>query len=657
MAPKKTSPQKAKASDAKNHHKKQKPTSWLGFMFKWGTVASIWGLIALLVLLAWYGSDLPRITKNADFARKANITVTDQNGTIITRYGDNKGLAVTIADLPDYVPQAVVAIEDRRFYRHHGIDPIGLSRAMVQNLIHRGVHQGGSTITQQLAKNLFLSRERTLKRKIQEAMLALWLEHHLSKDEILSAYLNRVYLGSGAYGIEAAAQRYFSVPANALNLPQSAMIAGLLKAPSHYSPLNNPEAAQQRTKLVLMAMQREGFITPGQAKIAQNYELSPSTPEIKQANTQRYFSDWVIGRLDQLIGASDRDLIVETTLNIDLQTQAEQALIQRLNARAEDNPDTQGAILMMQPNGAVVTMVGGKNYSLSQFNRTTQALRQPGSSFKSFVYLTALEKGWQPDDSILDAPFEDSEYQPENYNDKYHGDVTLTEALAASLNTAAVRLMQETGGPAPTMKTAQKLGVTSKLPRDLSLALGSGALSLQEMVQAYAALANGGYKITPYAITKVTDTNGLVYYERDKRNRARQVIDKDHARQITEMLSHVITEGTGHRAFVPGLEVAGKTGTSQNSRDAWFIGYSDALVSGVWIGNDDNHPMTHISGGNVPALIWHDIMQAGADQYQPIAQFNSFNNGGLSGLLQRILGGGNSTPGTDEEPNSFKLNE
>ena len=546
----------------KNSKKQNQKRNWFAFLLKWGTVLAIWGTIAVTIIVIWYGAELPQITKNADFTRKATITIQDARGKVINRYGDLKGNTLTIEDIPPHLAQAVIAIEDRRFYLHPGIDPIGIARAIVTNVTGGGVRQGGSTITQQLAKNLFLTHERTYKRKIQEALLALWLEHELSKDEILAAYLNRVYLGGGAYGIDAASNLYFGKPATDINLLESAIIAGLLKAPSRYSPHNNPELSQKRARIVLQSMIRDGHITKDQADNAGDITVTHGLIQPLNRNRARYFTDWVISQLDELIGTIDEDITVTTTLNTRLQTKAEDILDATIAAN-EDRAVTQGAIIMMRPGGAIVTMVGGRNYSESQFNRATQARRQPGSSFKPIVYLTALEQGWAPDDTIIDEPFDrTSSYRPKNFGNEYFGEVSLLEALTSSLNTVSVRLTQDVG-LRKIMNTARRLGITSPLEADLSLALGSSAVAPLEMVTAYAAIANGGFATTPYAITKIqSETTGELYYSRPPARHAKRIIDSDKARDITLMMQSVVENGTGRSAALPGTHAAGKTGTS-----------------------------------------------------------------------------------------------
>ncbi len=633
---KKNAKKKAPAKKARKSKKKKKG-SLLGRMVKWLFVLGLWGGIALTLMLAWYAQDLPDITQAPTFERRSSIIIKAADGSVITRYGDMKRTSVTTSDLPSHLIYAIISTEDRRFYQHYGVDPMGIARAMAVNVQKGRLVQGGSTITQQLAKNLFLSHERTLKRKIQEAMLALWLEHGLTKDEILSAYLNRVYLGSGAYGVDAAARLYFGKPASQVNLRESATLAGLLKAPSRYSPLKNPELSRTRSDTVLKAMVHAGYITQDQAE---GMVLIPATPrpQSRSSGQTRYYTDWVVDGIDDLIGTPRQDLIVHTTLQPDIQNNVEKALTNTLNTYGEERTVSQGAAVILDTNGAVLAMVGGKNYRESQFNRITQARRQPGSAFKPILYLTALEKGWKPDDLILDAPIKKGSYRPKNFDHEYLGEITLETALTRSLNTAAVRLMKETGR-GPVIATARRLGIHSKLEPDLSLALGSSVVSPLEMSVAYVSFANGGHSVIPYAITRITDDEDNIYYERRRRRGAHRVIEKSHVNDLNTMLENVVENGTGRRAK-QSFTTAGKTGTSQESRDAWFIGYSDKMIGAVWLGNDDNTPMENVTGGNLPAQIWHDMMESSHGKYKaPKPSLLKSSRSGIGSLLRKITGG------------------
>ena len=607
------------APKSKNNKKKKTPqkkqkSSFGRFVFKWLFVLGLWTGIAVTGLVAWYGQELPEIAKTISFERKNAIIVKANDGSVLARYGEIQGMSVTTDELPSHLIHAVLAIEDRRFYDHFGIDLIGIARAMTVNARKKRFAQGGSTITQQLAKNLFLSRERTIKRKIQEALLALWLEHQLTKNEILSAYLNRVYFGAGTYGIDAATKVYFDKSVPELTLQESAILAGLLKAPSRFSPLHNPTLARQRARVVIKAMIDAGYITERESEERLKGQLprpmaKPGTPR----DNERYFTDWIVDGLDDLIGTPTEDIIVETTLNPKIQKHTQEALVNTLQEHSEERLISQGAVIVMRPDGQIVSMLGGRDYSQSQFNRAVQAKRQPGSSFKPIVYLSALENGWEPDTLIMDEPIEQGRYRPKNFGNEYYGEVMLSDALMLSLNTVAFHLMKEMH-PDTVIDMAKRLGIHSKLERDLSLALGSSSVSPLELTTAYATLSNGGLAVFPYAITRITSAEGELYYQRPRYQKTRRVVDAEKVFKLTQMMKRVLTDGTG-RAAHPGFPAAGKTGTSQDSRDAWFAGFSDELVAVVWLGNDDNSPMDKITGGSFPARIWGQIMANSQGRY------------------------------------------
>lgn len=622
---------KKRTSKKRRSGKSRKP-SFLKVAVKWLFVLGLWTGIAGGLLVAWYAAELPEITKNVDFAPQSAITIKAADGSVLARYGEIRGESVTVEDLPPHLIYAVLATEDRRFYSHFGIDPVGLARAMAANIKAGRFVQGGSTITQQLAKNLFLSQERTIKRKIQEAILAFWLERELTKDEILSAYLNRVYLGSGTFGVDAAARLYFDKPVSEIDLREAALLAGLLKAPSRYSPRRNPDLARRRTDVVLGAMADAGYITSAQA---QNLKDIPPEPAQKPetGNSARYFTDWVVDGLDELIGTPEENIIIETTFNPDIQNIAHEALHKVLVNHGEARNISQGAAVVMRPNGAVLAMVGGANYFESQFNRAVQARRQPGSAFKPFVYLTGLQYGLTPQSLVNDAPIEIGRYRPKNFGNQYYGEVMLENALALSLNTVSFQIMKETG-PGPVIETARNMGIYSPLTPDLSLALGTSGVSLLELATAYSVLANGGLAVYPYAITKITNEDGELYYSRPRRRFTRRVAEERHVESLTYMMEGVLEYGTGQRAKVP-FPAAGKTGTSQDSRDAWFMGFTNELVAGVWLGNDDNEPMDRITGGGFPAAIWQDIMLKTRGRYRPISK-NDLMTGAFDRLMDKL---------------------
>jgi penicillin-binding protein 1A len=631
MAARKTSKRKSSARKSRSIR-----NPFFTSILRWVFVVGIWVGIIGLGITAWYASELPDITKDATFEPKISITVKAADGSVIARYGEIRGDALTVENMPEDLVNAVLSIEDRRFYYHFGVDPFGLLRAMFVNAKAGHFVQGGSTITQQLAKNLFLSQERTMKRKIQEALLAIWLEQQLTKDEILSAYLNRVYLGSGTFGVSAAARVYFNKSVKNLTLRESATLAGLLKAPSRYSPLNNPGLSKQRTEIVLHAMHDAGYITEEEAG---SMKGKPPVPTEKPVggNSVRYYTDWIVDGLDDLIGTPSENIIIETTLNPKIQNVAEETLSSTILANGVEKKMSQGAVVVMRPDGAVVAMAGGVDYALSQFNRATQAKRQPGSSFKPFVYLTALEHGWDRDDMVVDEPITTGRYRPQNFGGEYYGEISLEGALTLSLNTVSYQLIKQLG-PAAVIDTARRMGIYSPLPEDLSLALGTANLSLLEITTGYAVIANGGMSVYPYAINRIIDESGELYYQRPPGRASRRVVDGYHIQTLASMMESVVQYGTG-QAAKQSFPVAGKTGTSQDSRDAWFIGFSDQLVTGVWVGNDDNSPTKGITGGSYPARIWSAVMSRARGQYAPVDR-GSFISSSFQSLMSRMTGGG-----------------
>ena len=599
-------------------------SGWLRWLFKMAILLAIWGGMAAGCVVAYYAYDLPDIHQISQWQRRPSITMQADDGTVFARYGDLYGDHVTLADVPKYLPEAVISIEDRRFYHHFGIDPLGLMRAVFRDLMARHMVQGGSTITQQLAKNLFLSPERTMRRKMQEMILALWLEHTYTKDEILTAYLNRVYLGNGTYGVDAASRTYFDKPARNLNLRECAIIAGLLRAPSRFAPSNDPAQALERAHTVLDTMVEAGYITKKQETAA---IASAPMPDHKPGagGDGRYFADWIADQIGPLIENAPQDLVVKTTLNIHLQRTAERDVNGILN-KQESSEVSQAALSPLAPDGAVKALVGGRDYHTSQFDRATQALRQPGSAFKPIVYLAALEEGMKPDDMILDAPITIGDYSPENFDNKYRGLITAREALAESVNTAAVRVFQR-AGVEHVIDTARALGITSPLERDAALALGASDVTPLELTSAYASIAAGGRAIVPYAIKEIRNREGEVLYRRNEVD-APSTVNPEAVAMLTDMMEEVVRSGTGKRAALD-RPVAGKTGTSSDYHDAWFLGFTGDYTTGVWLGNDNNAPMRKITGGSLPAQLWHDYMMEAE-----------------AGMPARELGGGRSFWGT-----------
>jgi penicillin-binding protein 1A len=588
--------------------------SLFGHLAYWGVVLSVWGAVFLAGLFTYYASQLPPIDQLAVPKRPPNIAILSDDGSLIANRGDTGGPAVRLMDLPPYLPKAFVAIEDRRFYDHHGVDPIGISRALLRDVVGGGGIEGGSTLTQQLAKNLFLTPERTFSRKIQEAILAFWLERRYSKDQILELYLNRVYFGSGAYGVEAAAQKYFGKSARFVTLSEAAVLAGLMKSPTKLAPNRNLQGANERAAQVITAMAEQGHITEAMAKAA--LANPAQVKRDKSAGSINYAADYVMDALNDTVGAIDEDIVVTTTIDLKMQAEAEHALTDELNAKGAKFGVEQGALVALDPSGAVKAMVGGRNYADSQFNRAVAAKRQPGSSFKPFVYLAALEKGLTPDTVRDDAPISVKGWSPENYSREYFGPVTLAKALALSLNTVAVRLGQEVG-PKAVVEVAHRLGITSDLDPVPSIALGSSDVTPLEMVSAYAAFANGGLGVQPHVIARVRTANGKQLYARRNANFGR-VIDPQYVAMMNQMMQETLLTGTARKAELPGWQAAGKTGTSQDWRDAWFLGYTSYLVTGVWLGNDDSSPTKKVSGGNLPVEIWSRFMKA-AHEGVPVA--------------------------------------
>ncbi|HLI98709.1 MAG TPA: PBP1A family penicillin-binding protein [Bradyrhizobium sp.] len=607
-------------------------------LFYWGTVLGLWGIIAAIGVVVWVGAHLPAIQSLEIPKRPPTIQITGADGSVLAIRGEMPGANVALKDLPLYLPKAFIAIEDRRFYSHFGIDPIGVARAAVTNLLHRGVSQGGSTLTQQLAKNLFLTQERTFQRKLQEAELALWLERKHSKDEILELYLNRVYFGSGAYGVEAAAQRYFGKSARNVTVAEAAMLAGLVKSPSRLAPNRNPEGAEQRAQIVLAAMAEAKFISEAQAQASighPSYHVKPVG-----AGTVNYVADWIGEVLDDLVGQIDQSVVVETSIDPKLQAVAEAAVIDELAAKSVKFNVSQGALVAMSPDGAVRAMVGGRNYTESQYNRAVTAKRQPGSAFKPFVYLTAIEAGLTPETIRQDAPLDVKGWKPENYSREYFGAVSLTQALAMSLNTVAVRLGLEVG-PKNVVRTAHRLGISSKLEPNASIALGTSEVSMVELVGAYAPFANGGFGVSPHVVTKIRNLEGKVLYQRPA-DQLGAVIDPRNVAMMNMMMQETLLSGTAHKAELPGWMDAGKTGTSQDFRDAWFIGYTANLVTGVWLGNDDNSPTKKATGGGLPVEIWTRFMKAAHQGVPAVPLPASQQPGGLLANIAQVLSSPNA---------------
>lgn len=573
---------------------------WRWWLVRWLLILAIWASVVLGITLLWFARDLPRPESALDAARRPSLTLEDRSGHVIATFGDLVGEPLRLSDMPAWLPEAAVSIEDRRFWSHPGIDLVGMARAAWVNLVHLQLRQGGSTITQQVAKNLFLTNARTLRRKVQELMLTFWLEQHFTKREILEIWLDRVYLGSGTWGVDAAAHLYFGVSARKLNAWQCAMLAGIPRAPSRLNPRANPEAAAARARQVLTAMAETGALTPDQAAAASGAIRLPPV----SGPPAPYFANWAAEQAQAEL-PPNADATIRTTLDPRLQSVVEARLAALLNGPGAAANVSQGAVVVMDAaSGAVRAMTGGRDFASSPFNRAVLARRQPGSAFKVFVWLAALEHGMTPDDTVSDSPVRVGGYTPSNFEPGFRGDVTLEDALAQSLNTVSVRLLVQAGGPRVVADVAHRLGITDNLPSNATLALGTGEAGMLEMAAAYAALFNGGYAVTPTGMESAVAAHHPLALARPAPVR---VVAPEQAAEMVRMLTAVVARGSGRAAAVPGRMVAGKTGTTQDYRDAWFIGDVGPDVIAVWLGNDDNRPMRGVTGGSLPARLFHDI--------------------------------------------------
>ncbi len=570
----------------------------------------IWGLVYLLLIgfLAVAGFvfycyiTMPDIQKAVSRTRQPSTIILAENGVDIAKFGHVYAEVIYPDNLPKNVTDAIIATEDRRFYKHFGFDIFGFSRALITNVFNRRYAQGASTITQQVAKNIFLTPNKNIRRKVQELILALWLEQKFSKNQIMALYLNRVYFGSGLYGLEAASEWYFNKNAHKLNLHEAAILAGMLKAPNRYNPILQRENALARAAVVLQNMRKNGYLTEKQYKEA--LAMPISNGQQYRVAGGKHFANYVYKQVNNYIGERAEDIVVMTTLNQKLQETAEKILRAKVRA-AKDKNVSEGAMIIMDKSGAIKAMVGGVDYNRSQFNRAVQALRQPGSAFKTFVYLTALQYGFTPDSIINDAPLTINKWKPENYSKKYYGKVTLDYALTHSLNVATVALSRELY-LRDIAENAHKMGISTPLNLTPSMVLGTNSVKLADMATAYAVLASGGKAVWPYAINEISTHDGRQLFVREA-DEDKTIIAASVVRKITEMLEHVINRGTGKAARLP-IFAAGKTGTSQNYRDAWFVGWTNKYIAAVWVGNDNEKPMLKVGGGNLPAEIWHDVM-------------------------------------------------
>jgi penicillin-binding protein 1A len=567
-------------------------------LFKIGIYGAIVGLIALAVAVGVAMSALPsyqELTRRDDLGQMIRVRAND--GTVLISLGPSFGEWLSFEEIPPIMREAMVAVEDRRFRSHIGVDPIGLARAVKVRIDEGAWTQGGSTITQQLARNIFLTNTRTFGRKLKEAILALALERRFSKDQILELYLNRVYFGGGAYGIDAASRRFFGHSAEDLSLSEAAIIAGLVKAPSNYSPTADAEAARGRAGVVIGLMLENGDITAAQAAGAEPADVK-LVPTPKQ-NSVRYFTDWALPQLDMLIEETSEPIDVWTTLDVDMQRSANEAI------NANTPRGAQGALVALDRDGAVRAMIGGKDYVASLYNRATQAQRQPGSSFKLFVYLAALENGFEPNQIVVDEPVNIRGWSPRNSTRSFSGPVTLREAFARSINTISAKLGQAVGFRT-VADMAQRFGITTEVNTHPSMVLGTSDVRLIDMTRAFASVAAKGVAVVPYGIRRVTTADGYLLYQHEV-DESRVLVAPWVAAQMTDLLQAAVMTGTGRAAQI-GRPVAGKTGTTSANKDGWFIGFASGLTTGVWMGRDDAKPIPGLQGGRAPAGAFHDFM-------------------------------------------------
>ncbi|GAA4008184.1 penicillin-binding protein 1A [Sphingomonas swuensis] len=585
---------------------------WFLSLIKWGVVLALFGLVALGVAVAVAYTQLPSyqsLSNRSDLGQ--NIRVRSADGKLLVQLGPNLGEWISYGDIPPTMRAAMIAVEDKRFRHHPGVDPIGVARSFKVRVQTGRFSQGGSTITQQLARNIFLTNSKTFGRKLREAVLALALERKFSKDQILELYLNRVYFGGGAYGIDAASRTFFGHPATALSLGEATIIAGLVKAPSNYSPTADVEAAQGRAGVVLKSMVDNGFVSASAAA-----SVDPAKIVVQQGakqNSIRYFTDWALPQLDTLIDESNEPIEVWTTLDTRMQGAADRAI------NANSPKGAQGALVALDRDGAVRAMIGGRDYVSSIYNRATQAQRQPGSAFKLFVYLAALESGMKPTTTLVDEPITIEGWQPRNSTRTHLGAVSLREAFARSINTISAKIGAELGF-STIADMAQRFGITSSISTYPSMVLGTSDVRLLDMTRAYAAVANRGVSVLPYAITRVTAADGRLLY-RHAADEQRTLVAPWVAAEMTDLLQTAVMSGTGRAAQI-GRPVAGKTGTTSSNKDGWFIGFSSGITTGVWMGRDDARTIGGLQGGTAPARAFHDFMVA-AVAGRPLEQFET----------------------------------
>ena len=575
-------------------------------------------VLAGFVAFNLYLSSLPPIENLEDLKPNLVTKFYSEDGEIIKTFTAYTYDKVELNDVPDELKKALIATEDKNFYHHHGYDLFGIARSSVQNVLARHTVQGASTLTQQLARILFLSNERTITRKVKEIEVAARIEKTISKDKILEMYLNNVYLGAGAYGVSAASKIYFNKKLSQLTLPEQALLAGLPQAPSVYNPYNNKELAKQRRNQVLKRMLTMKYITEDEYNKAIEADIHLSTmPALYTTNKAPYFSDYVMREMEKL-GFEETDIIhggykVITTLDSKAQVEANESILRNMRAYGLTRPSQQAAVFSFNPiDGRILVFAGGKNYGESQYDRVTQAIRPPGSAFKAFVYAAAMEKGISPNDIVDDSPITIAKWSTHNAGHKYRGKIPIYKALMISSNVCAARVIQEVGIRS-VIQVAKVLGITTPLQYDYTISLGSNGVKLFEFVRAYGAFANGGYVVQPYAIERIEDSRGRVLYRASKTKSSHQLSLKT-AAEMTAMLKTVILTGTGTAANI-GKPAAGKTGTTDDSRDAYFVGYTPDVVTGVWVGDDNNKKVPGLYGGTIPARIWKDVMTVATKDY------------------------------------------
>ena len=600
-------------------YKKQKQSEGFQYFF----VIFFASVLAASMALVLYFNSLPSIAQLSEYEPTLTSQVVSADNVVLKTFGSFKSEKVSINQMPDNLKKAIVAVEDKNFYYHKGFDPLALARSTVSNILAGHVVSGASTITQQLARILFLNQEKTFDRKFKELIIAYRLEKSIPKNQILEMYLNNVYLGEGAYGVEAAAEVYFNKKVEDLNLAECDLIAGLPQAPSVYSPYQSMRLALKRRAKVLKRMTEEGFITAEQAGEANNVQITLSE-EVRRTALKKapYFNDFVMRELKEKAGLTEDEVIqggykIYTTLNYDMQKDAEKSLVNGMKEWGLNKPYNQAALISYDTSsGQILAYVGGKDYSESQFDRVSQAIRQPGSSFKPFVYATAMEKGLTPFVKYPDKPITIGNWSPQNYGKKYRGEIPLYKAIAYSSNAVAVRLIQDVGVE-DVIRMANRLGITTPIAHDPTIALGSSAVKLIDMSTAYGVFANGGVKVDPYAVERVETNTGNIIYQSN--NNYRRIIDVKTVAYMVEMLKQVVKQGTG-KASAIGRPSAGKTGTTDSYRDAWFMGFTPDIVTGVWVGNDNNTTNRNLTGGTVPAIIWRNYMKA-ATKDKPVIDF------------------------------------